>query len=490
MILWHNATFHTLDENQPNASEMITNNGRIVEIGDNLNRESVTKAVDLNNTHVYPGFVDSHLHIIGYGQKLNRFDVTGITNKKELLAFLREQQTAHSFIFAEGYQNLGVTALEIDSVVNDKWVLLRHRDYHALTVNTKVIEDLNLNSATGILLETAAEDVIKKMPSYTQLEIEKMLETSISHLYRFGLTGGHSDDMRYFNGYHSTIEAYKTVLAKTPFRVNLLLAHEELDNYEKDEQAVIDENIRLDATKLFFDGTFGSKTALMFDPYRNSNDCGVRIFKEGALVDLIKRIRLLELTVAVHVIGDKGLDELLTVLKKYPPKQGQFDRIIHASALAQKTIDDYSPMPIMIDAQPQFLVSDLPEIKDNFSKIPQYLYPFKTYQDLKITLAFGSDAPIEEPNPLLGIYAAVTRTGKDNKIYNENERITRYEAILGYTVNAAKIGNSTNSGKLKVGYRADLSAFKLDLLKAPIEELLRDQVYLTVINEQIVYPKK
>ena len=103
------------------------------------------------------------------------------------------------------------------------------------------------------------------------------------------------------------------------------------------------------------------------------------MFDKKTLENLIIKVRKLNLPLAIHIIGDLGLEETLTLLNMYPPKKGLHDRIIHASLASKKAIEMMKDMPLIIDIQPQFITSDLPDILDLFSKKPEFIYPFKTF---------------------------------------------------------------------------------------------------------------
>jgi predicted amidohydrolase YtcJ len=235
---------------------------------------------------------------------------------------------------------------------------------------------------------------------------------------------------------------------------------------------------------MFYDGTTTSKTALMLHPYKDGT-YGERIQKQEDFIALVKKARALDLAVAVHVIGDLGLEEVLNILKTYPVKNGLKDRIIHASYASKKAIELLKTIPCFIDYQPQFVTTDFPETLDVFSKDPDYIFPLKTYHDKKIAYGLSSDAPVEIPNPLVGMYAATLRKNEKGQ-YQSHERITLKEAFLGYTKHAWSL-TPYKAGEIKEGFHAHFIVLDADLFSIDLEKLKTLSVKQTWIDGKKVF---
>jgi len=490
MILWKNGYIHTLKFEDEVHYQMATHQGLIVGFDDEINDLSFDKEIDLKNNHLYPGFVDSHLHIVGYGQKLSVIDISLYHEQEKLLNFLREQ-TLLGHTFFEGYHNIGITKHMLNSILSDRPLILRHRDYHSVTVNDVVLNETNLKSQTGYLTEDDAKLVLAKYQTYQHQDIVSMIDKAITKLYTYGITGGHSDDLFYFNGYQDTLKAFIEVLHDKPFRTHLLMHYKIIDDFKKSKAKFLDQNdyLQLGAVKIFYDGTLSSKTALLYHPYAHDDEQGLRMFDKKTLENLIIKVRKLNLPLAIHIIGDLALEETLTLLNMYPPKKGLHDRIIHASLASKKAIEMMKDMPLIIDIQPQFITSDLPDILDLFSKTPEFIYPFKTFLNHHLTICGSSDAPVEMPNPLLGMYAAIYRKLSDGKIFQKQEKLTHYEALKLYTTYANIPTYKANRGLLDIGYIADFTVLSKDFLKLEEADFFKDLVEMTVVDEKIVYSK-
>ena len=460
MKLWKSGNIHTLTE-QNDIYNILTDQGHIV--GLNVDEtKPYDEVIDLGKKHLYPGFVDAHLHLIGYGQFLSRLDLTHMHNKTTILDLLKKQNI-EAYIILDGYHEwVGITKLDLNDVNPNKPIILRHHDFHAVTVNDVVLNALNLKSETGILREEDARLVLNHYTHVSNQTLETYLENALRSLYKFGITGGHSDDLFYFNGYKDTLQVFLNVLKRMPFRAHLLVHHEVLDDYIQSPYFNHHSPyLELKGVKVFYDGTMSSKTALMHDGYQNTTSKGLRMTPN--FIEIVKKVRQIGLTLAIHVIGDAGLDELIDILLKYPPKNHQKDRIIHAPWVSEYGMNKLKSTPVTIDIQPQFLSSDFPEALSIFKSLPPYVFPWKTMLENGLILSFSSDAPVETPNPLLGILDATERVAKDGKIYQLEEKISRQEAIQGYTVFANAQNQLQNRGLIAIGQVADFTIFDVDL---------------------------
>src|SRR5690606_25178565 len=206
--------------------------------------------------------------------------------------------------------------------------------------------------------------------------------------------------------------------------------------YLKDKPKESD-SLKFNSVKTFYDGTFTSETALMYETYKNSKSNGERIHSKEDWQKLLKKVRDNKLNISIHTIGNRAFDEVVSSLKQYPPLTG-IDRIIHASSIKLESLDNLKGMNVALDLQPQFISSDLPWAYNKFESKP-ILYPFKSMLNNNLQMALSSDAPVEIPNPLLGIYSAVTRNSNYTyETFDMNESLTIKEAFDRYTKDAAK----------------------------------------------------
>ncbi|VEU80022.1 amidohydrolase [Haploplasma axanthum] len=464
MKLFKNATFYTMEEENKKTNMVLTDKGVIIATGNDCLSYEPNEIVDLNGSYVFPGFTDAHMHLIGYGRKLlaNVIKTNDVIN--EIKNFYNSED-----LFVEGYFDSGLTKDDLDVISSDYMIILRHNDYHSFTVNSKVLEKIRFEHKTGILLEEDAKKVLPIWSNYSKELLEKMTNKAILSLYKYGITGVHTDDLSYFNSYQETLGILNEITKEYPFRINMLIHYDVFDeyiaNYNIDNKYLKDIQV-----KLFYDGTISSKTALLKENYKNLNTNGLRMDSEKIFLEKIKKIRDNKHSVAIHTIGDLALSEVTNILIKYKNDNEMIDRIVHASLADMETINKLSKSNIALDIQPLFIESDKEIISENINHNP-LIYPFKEYSDHCIILNGSSDAPVENPNPLLGIY---------------HMGISRYESIKAYTVNPG-ITINDNIGMIKVGYKADFSAFSKDLMTISLEQLKENEVYATIIDEKIVY---
>lgn len=483
MKTWINGIIHVMDGNIIN-SLMMNDEGIIIDDNDGTPNE----VIDLNGRNVYPAFVDCHIHLMGYGQHLSRLNIRHLTQKEEILTFIKTHISG-DFIYVEGYSPCDITKRDLDKISRGTRIHLRHEDYHGMTVNSNVLSALDLTSEDGILLEHEATKVMQSIKKSTHEELVEFLKNAYQSLYAYGVIAGHSDDLYYFNGYHDTLKAFIEASKTHPFYAHLLMHHLTLEDHitSQHTSGPLNTFIELGAVKLFYDGTTGSKTALMTHPYTNQT-YGERIYDHQTFTHYVRRARQFDLAVAVHVIGDQGLLELCQILKQYPVKKGLKDRIIHASYASKKVLDIIQDIDVFLDLQPQFLTTDLPHTLASFQTPPDFIFPIKTYHNLGLNYGLSSDAPVEIPNPILGMHAAIFRKIGE-QIYQQEERLSRMDALKAYTTHAWSLTHE-KGGYLKPGYPAHLIITNQDILTVTETDFLNTHVLETYIKGVRVFQHK
>ena len=202
MKLWTNGVIYLPDGTK--AHNIMTHDGLIT--GIDVTVDQSIEHMDLKGGYLYPGFTDAHLHLIGYGQYLSRIDISNMT-KHEILQTIENDK--RSVILLDGCTSMhNITKTDLIGVSSARFVLLRHTDFHSVTVNQQILDKLNLVNDTGILTEKEAQLAIAYFSKVSNDVIASYLERAIQMLHQFGITGGHSDDLFYFNGYKDTLEVF------------------------------------------------------------------------------------------------------------------------------------------------------------------------------------------------------------------------------------------------------------------------------------------
>ncbi|KZE64703.1 amidohydrolase [Fictibacillus phosphorivorans] len=508
------------------SEAVFVENGLIVETGTEEHltdkySERIEKKMDLQENVMYPGFVDSHLHLIGHGEKLIRLDLSEMTSAEEMESALREKvNTLHSeeWLIGEGWNENNFIDRkifhknELDSISDGRPVLLSRVCRHAFLANSKALElagvtketpdpaggiivkDSN-GEPTGLLHDAAAELVKKVVPEVSQEYLNRALKTSVQHLHSLGITGGHSEDLSYYGYVERPLKAYRSVIEeeRLKFRAHLLVHHEALKDFKEIEKEYQIPFVEYGALKIFADGAFGGRTAWLSQPYNDAPETsGVSIHEDKELLQLVKIARENNMNIAVHTIGDMALKQTIDAIKKCPPKNGR-DRLIHVGLVDEDLIEEMKQLSVILDIQPGFVASDFPWLIERLGtdRIP-YAFPFRTLIDEGLICAGGSDAPIEPVNPLLGIFAAVTRKkpGEKHEGYVPEQKLTMYEAISIYTSgSAAAIMREDKRGLIKEGYIADFTVLDRDLFQMSVDEILEVNVVFTIVDGDIVYEK-
>lgn len=267
---------------------------------------------------------------------------------------------------------------------------------------------------TGVLHDKAVTLVQECMPKLSKKAIKRALKAAITDCHQHGLTGGHSEDLHYYNGLAETVNVYEeTIHTGNPFRAHLLVHHEEITAFDQSSFAhklQVSPYIELGALKIFADGALGGRTAALSNPYSDDPEAtGLVIHTQEKLNSLVRQARERHLGVAIHVIGDAALEMALDAIEANPTKAMR-DRLIHVQVARPDLIERMKGLKLIVDIQPRFVVSDFPWVEERLGpeRLP-YSFAWKTLATNGINCAGGSDAPIEPVEPLLGIYAAVAR---------------------------------------------------------------------------------
>ncbi|MBA2173325.1 amidohydrolase [Halobacillus locisalis] len=528
MKLWYGGKIYTMKHEGDWVEAVVTKDGRIVAIGETHElyqtyKKEIEEEHDLKGAVMYPGFTDSHLHIIGHGERLMRLDLSFMKSAEEVKQALRqhaEQLSPGEWIIGDGWnenqweEKRIIHKGELDDISSDHPMMLTRVCRHALLANSKAIEMAGITTDTpdpqgGVIVRDEAgettgyfhdqgQELIKKaMPEVTPEYLRKATELAVKDMHTYGLVGGHSEDLNYYGGFKKTYDAFTDVINEHdhPFRAHLLVHHgviEDVDQeglgYKKGTRYV-----ELGALKIFSDGALGGRTAWLSEDYSDDpGNSGVAIHTKEELASLIFEARKRQMPVAVHAIGDAAIEAVADELERQPLKTGERDRIIHAQILRPELIEKLKGLSVVLDLQPTFVASDFPWVLDRIGNVRlKSSYSWKTLLDAGIMCAGSSDAPIEEINPLLGIRAAVDRRATyDHEVYQTEERLSVHEAIALYTTGSAQaIAREDVQGKIQVGFVADFTVLDRDLFALKSHELADANVMMTVVDDQIVYQR-
>jgi hypothetical protein len=529
--LWFGGTIYTLEKEGAMVEAIYTEGNRIMKTGEiaeieGIFNERICERVDLKGGTMFPGFVDSHLHLIGHGETLVRLDLSELKSKDEVLVVVQEyakQLNKEEWIIGEGWNENRwprteiIQLKELDEISPDNPVMLKRICRHAMIVNTKALELAGVTEETvsppggvmekdvegrltGLIKDKAQDFILAAIPVVSEDYLQKAMRAAIKDLYQLGITGVHTEDLNYYGGFDRTFRTFKKVIEEEglKLRAHLLVHNEVVEDMAHAGASFLSgsEWIEFGAMKIFADGALGGRTALLSRPYHDAPEAnGVAIFSQKELNELVAKARKHNLPVAVHAIGDLAFEYVLNAIEKHPLAGTGRDRLIHAQILRQDLIERAKRLPVILDIQPVFLASDFPWVIDRVgSDRLEYCYAWKTLINEGLFCAGGSDAPIEIPNPMFGIHAAVTRTNRNDShgiVYGEEQALSVYEAINLFTKGSAYAAcHEVDRGMIKEGFLADFTVLDEDIFNLPPSRIATVNAVMTVIGGDIVYTKE
>ncbi|MCM3764533.1 amidohydrolase [Neobacillus niacini] len=525
-----NGKIYTFDAINPLVEAVVVENGKIVETGNHKDmllqwgRDS-SKIIDLAGKMVTPGLIDSHLHLSGVAFNFLELDLIGIRSKGEMLEKIRgkaETLTPGTWLVGMGWdENLFMdgtipTIEELDHVAPHCPVYLKRVCHHAFLVNSKALEISQYHSSievpaggkvvlnpdtgkpTGLLLESASKLISKHIPDRTYEELKHGLKQAMEFAVKKGLTSVHSNDPAWLGGLEQTYRMYDELINQEGqgVRCNLLIDYTFLKNLKEIGMyaGYGNDRLQIGAIKVFADGAFGRRTALLSEPYSDApGQFGDAMLNQEKLYEIVKRARDLSMPIAVHTIGDQALENVLNVLDQFPTVAYR-DRLIHVSLVREDLIKRLQDPSRVADIQPRFVVGDYPWILDRLgSERESHLYAWKKMLHAGVLCAGGSDAPVEPVDPLLGLHAAVTRRapGDNHEGWNVKEKLSMLEALKLFTVGGAYATNEEHlKGTLTPGKFADMTVYSENLLEMDNPDgLLNTDIEMTIINGELQYTK-
>lgn len=519
----YNARIHTQDDDQPIASAMVVDDGKIIAVGDDdiLHKFSNFDKEDLQKRSILPGLTDAHIHLQQYAMNLQSVDCETDTIGEclERVAARVNKTPKGNWVLGHGWnQNRWEagfgTAEMLDVVAPDHPVYLTAKSLHAGWTNTQALRLAGIEASTpdptfgkimhdhqgkpnGILLEDATLLVSRVIPKPNHQELVRIIKEAQMELWKMGITGIHD-----FDGF-SCYLALKDMLdhGELNLRVVKSIPHDELDKAIKlgFYSGYGGEMLRIGSLKLFADGALGPHTAAMIEPYIDDpsnygilnldreqiNEIGCKAVKKG-------------ISLAIHAIGDKAVNEVLegfVLLRKYEEEnklEHLRHRIEHVQLIHSNDQVRLGELDLIASMQPIHATSDIEMVEKYWGKRDSFAYGWRTQLNHQVMLAFGSDAPVESPNPFLGLHAAVTRRRANgfpgNQGWQPEQRLTLEEAWRSFSiVPAYAAGMEDKLGKVKAGYLADLLVLNEDPFNLDPGELVDLRPNSTMVNGELVW---
>jgi predicted amidohydrolase YtcJ len=513
----------TMRPEAPRAQALAIRAARIAAVGSDAEVRRwvgpATRVIDLHGRTVTPGLVDAHCHLYGLGEALESLSLRGVASVGAVAQAVAEAargRPAGEWIVGRGWdQNRWTPATfpdhaALDAVAAGHPVVLERIDGHALWLDAaalaaagirkdtpdppggKILRDAS-GEPTGVLIDRAMELAFRSMPGAPAAVRARRIQRAAAVAVSLGLTGVHEmgiDD--------ETVAVYRSLAAegKLPLRVYAYLAGGGRVDSLRGRRPDVDPDgtamFVLRGAKLFADGALGSRGAALLAPYDDDpGNQGLVITPPEELARAAKIAAESGFQLAVHAIGDRANRSVLDAFAAAGAGQGRDlrFRVEHAQVLAPEDVPRFAALGAVASMQPTHATSDMPWAEARLG--PKRIggaYAWRSVLRTGAHVAFGSDFPVEETSPLLGLYAAVTRQDAEGRPpggFLPGERLTLDEALRAFTAEPAWAAFSERQrGLTAPGFVADLTVF--DRALAPDRSLLAAQADLVIVGGRVV----
>jgi predicted amidohydrolase YtcJ len=519
-----NGSIRTLNPDQPHATALSIQGDRIIATGSDADVLAGAcpgaEMFDLHGKTIWPGLTDAHIHLEHYARFMQMVDCETPTRQECLDRVAQKAQSTPPGDWVRGHgwnqnswpEGFG-SAVQLDQAAPQNPVYLTAKSLHAAWANSAALQEAGINTSTpdpenghierdadgnptGILFETAMELVDRALPEPTVSDIAAAIDAAQPVLWGSGITGLHDfDGPRCFQALQTLHERGKLNL-----RIIKNLPGVELEHARSVglRTGFGDNMLRIGSFKLFADGALGPHTAAMLEPYEDDNQTGMLFLDSEQVVEFGQEAVLSGFSLAIHAIGDRANHEIITAyeqIRSFERQQGlphRRHRIEHVQILHPDDFHRLSMHGIIGSVQPIHATSDMYMADQFWGPRAANAYAYRTLLDKGTILAFGSDAPVESPNPFWGLHAAVTRCraggepGVDG--WQPEQRLTLEEALNGFTRGAAFTANiEDRSGMLAPNFLADLIVLEQDPFSLDPHQLHTVQPVMTMVAGQWVW---
>lgn len=531
-LIFHNATIYTADDARPRAEAIAIRGDRIAALGSSGEilklKGPATRVIDARRAAILPGLHDSHGHFTGLGASLQVLRLRGTASWEQIVGMVRRRAaTARPGEWIQGRswdqndwpdKEFPTHELLSNAAPNNP-VYLTRVDGHAAVVNKAAMDAAGLTkdtrdpdggriirdaqgNPTGVLVDKAMGLVSRSIPRVSQAQLEEQILLADAEARKLGLTMVHDAGAN-----TETVEAYKRLVDAGTLQTRLyvmLRGPMEMLRPHFDKGPITNygnHHLAVRAVKISADGALGSRGAALLEPY--SDEPG----NVGLLVNPPEEVYAQTLAAAkagfqmcVHAIGDRAnrlvMDIFERVQKEVPGSRDLRMRNEHAQILDATEIPRFAKLNVIASMQATHATSDLPWAPARLgpARIEEGAYVWQKLLKSGAVLANGSDFPVEEPNPMLGFYASITRqdpSGHPPNGWQPDQRLSREETLKSFTINAAFAAHAEKElGSLTPGKLADLVVLSRDIMQVPPKEILDTTVTTTVIGGRIVYEQK
>jgi predicted amidohydrolase YtcJ len=528
-FVYFNGVIYTVDDDFKVVQALAIKGKEILAVGSDEEILALagpeTRKINLEGKTVVPGLVDAHAHMKWYSLGLDQIKAFGAPSADavaEMVARKAATLAPGEWIQGQGWDSNDWEGMEfptrelLDAAAPHNPVYLVKQDFHTAWVNSEALRIAGIDrrtpdpeggkilhdehgEPTGILIQGAMDLVRNRIPDVSTQKLKELVSLAIHKWLEVGLVGIH--DM---GGGTEEVKLVKELIdqGKFPFRIyysynNTLENLDDLLTAGPEEYG--DGRLVIRAVKAFSDVSLGSHSAALLEPYEgHPGDIGMLLMSREELAALAERCLRAGFQLATHACGDRAarliLDSYQQALQNVPTKDHRF-RMEHAQMVAAEDIPRFAELGVIPSMQPTHCTSDNPWVIELVGpERAAHLYAWRSFLDAGCYIPCGSDFPVEDINPMYGIYAAITRQHEDGTPeggYQPEQCMTREEALRGFTIWAARVAfQEDRQGSLEPGKRADMVALDRDIMKVPPLEILQTKVEMTILDGEVVFERE
>jgi predicted amidohydrolase YtcJ len=522
-MLLLDADVRTLDRAAPRASAIAIAGGRILAVGDETDCRAAAGAdavvVDCGGRPLLRGFYDAHAHLMRGGMALAELDLRGARSVEELIARLSayaDEAPPGEWLLGRGFDQtlfddrVWPTRHDLDFSTPNTPVLLMRVDGHSAVANSAALREADIGATTpdppggiierdeigeptGVLKETAVELVSSRIPPASYAKKLDGARRGLALAREYGITSivDHGGDP----------DAYLELLKNGELSARIELWCDLGDDLQpwielRDRIAPHRDHLRFDTLKGFVDGTFGSRTAAMFEGFEDdAASTGVVVTEPEKLFARVAAADAAGFRVALHAIGDRAVAIALDAFERAAKANGttgRRHRIEHAQVLRREDVARFAALGVTASMQPCHLLTDRRFALERLGDVRiENAYPWRSLLDAGATLAFGTDFPVEPLDPMRNLFAALTRGDADQLSAEPlvpQERIALDEALFAMTAGGAHAaGREAELGPLVPGSLADVVVLDRAIDPANGKQILETRAWLVVVGGKVVH---
>lgn len=535
-----NGVIATMDDSNPSAEAIAIKGDKILFVGSGDDAEMYigdsTEVIDLEGKFIMPGFIESHAHFLGLGKSKQILDLREAKNWDEVIAMVAkacESARPGDWILGRGWHqekfnpapNPNVNGYPIHNELSkaspNNPVMLSHASGHAIFVNEFAMKLAGVSKSTQ---DPDGGTIVRDVDGNPIGVFEENAENLIAKFYEDYFNSRKPEEIRqdYINqihlaseeclkkgitSFHDAGETFELIdlikqqadSNKLAVRLNVMIG----DTYDKIKEKLAEYKLigyannflTVRSIKQYIDGALGSRGAWMIEPY---SDLPAHSGSNVTTIETLKKISELAISngfqMRIHAIGDLGNREVLNIyedaFKKNPDKKDLRWSIEHAQHLSATDIPRFAKLGVTAAMQANHCTSDATFVPERLgdARAEEGAYVWKKLLDSGAIICNGTDAPVEDVDPIKCFYSAVTRKLSDGSTFYPEQKMTRLEALKSYTVNGAYASFEENiKGMLKPGMLADVTVLSNNLLTCTDEEILNTNVVYTIVNGKIGY---